>query len=985
LIDVMGAKRQYRRKTRRFHILAEKEFTQAAHPCPYHALNALCEELYGMTIEQVIDEKRRNTKWYKDHKDDRWFEGCDTKHFTSVFQTYSALSGLPKWLLFTFHKSMRAGGLGAALSNIEANRTQMGPLMQQFAWTAKMRLTKTTGRTYGGQAAVLGTTYANQAVTKGSRNIQRNAFMLAPSQKKGERGVLSAHVGELKRDDKLAEVSDWVYDPTKQAPNEYDYQLVKKVLAASRKDFSGEACTQSAARIADEGQDAVIAYAVRALDVRVGAAEHTRLFTRAQLALLTAIRGMPRDEMRDYLEVNLVPFAKERANTTRIFFRTKYFEREKGGKEFDFEAAKVTLAKVDGMTRPELLALLKKIPGSGTVTMLELAAACHGLTDQDDIEAFLEYCQTHKTLRTGKSEFRKTTIDLLSKADGAAYTRAMATLNVKGTSRDWSPAAEAEITNWIVEAEKNGTMRLPKFIIRHLLPACTETRRDGRTYESVADKIKNLVRKSLRFELSEARSKMAEGASDGSGMSSEEDDGRPATARGLRARLLLQQSAVRRSSSSKKKEEEEEEEEEDVRNRGGVNARHKQKSSSTSARGSRGNANDDDADDTANTSKRGRTRSREDNRRRRKVGVGTSPKHKSRQKDDADDEKEERKTKKKKKKKRRDRYNDDDDDDDDDDADDDDADDDDADAGPGTSRRQQGPQQKRQQQGVGGRGGGAAGNGGPGGPAPLYFVLPPNGLQAYTGGHDYDPQLPYTYVRDHNGNIIANRLHGLRQAAHLGRGQPVDPLNNTFSCGGHFVPAWVVPLAADPAAGDKHNGVFRVLAGSRLIRTQCYCCSFPIKVNDLVYAILPRGLLCVHYPCFRALTCNYVHSRMQASLCRQIPAALFWAISANMTHPPRNANPATWRYTWTYIEAVDFWVALKLSGALPAVLNNGPINLIPNVDYATVLQYGAILQCCGKTPQQLAVAWPQQRQHIRRLMTPAFLAAHIPAGLPTFM
>ena len=227
-----------------------------------------------------------------------------------------------------------------------------------------------------------------------------------------------------------------------------------------------------------------------------------------------------------------------------------------------------------------------------------------------------------------------------------------------------------------------------------------------------------------------------------------------------------------------------------------------------------------------------------------------------------------------------------------------------------------------------------------------------------------------------NNVPILGSNHGLNIMPVDGVGVlPIDGLNAAYNCDNWYDPHWIQPHSQRPLMSAKSASA----ADGADVNLMCLCCGWRFKEGDVYFFSSIHTTMKIHYPCRLSALMDYDLCRFEACLCRQTPPLLSWAVSRNDGHhmPPGN-DPLTWT-RWTYMEVVDMLVALKLSGNFP-VGPPYPPHLPPGA-WVTALQYAPILRSTGKTIAQVELSWTNQRQHIPRLMTAAFLNAVVLPGI----
>jgi hypothetical protein len=979
---------------------------------PLVCLEAISIEKFGRTLEELLVEKNERTRWWKKNRKIKFFEGCHTTYFANLLKKYASIAGMPLGLKLTLHTASRSGGLDGAMRNVEQGKVGNDSVNSNFGWNGKGALSKIAKASYGGTQAVTQRVYANQLTNPGAKHIYRSDFV--PKPVAGEiRGPLSHLVDELRRDSFLQGVK-WIHDPEKAGGScEDDWDLVKRVLDdrdaenRERDELLEEDGLSENARKKVRNH-AVMLCGLVSLGVEQGFKSETALFRESKQAILREIRGMPRDVMKDWVLNSMLVDSDARKSWKQI--RKEYYSDDDAEMSdtdyttleamFDVKKVREAYKKVGEMTLQQLVETVVKQRAEEPLTFSEIVALHLKTNLKDELQAFA----THYKI---KAKFWNPSP--MSAEDSVAYEKACLTLNKRGSKREWSDAASSELQSFLRQHKGEfGVMRLPRYISCFVIPSCPLVRADGRTALHIKDKVRNLKLMAFRIMRREAEETMQkerydDTSEDSSGESSDEENA-------MRKKRSRRERVQKKSPHQKKSKVRRPEKSGEKRRNSSI----AQSPSRKSAVDERANIDIDFSDDSEvevlltvppsvgikkpsplledgrdsgdsdievwsfvsdvsipsvnNSSKQ--IGSRVDKPRindsgRNVISGGRSGRVGSVGESRGGNDREV--------------------------------------LGMGrggassSGRLVRGDVGGRGRLASGGRGrgGGGGGNGdgwgGGGGndnDGVNFFVMPQGGLQAYSGDYQYgNPwQNPFTFVMDQQGNVVPNTLHGLHQPGVLGAGLPVDVNNPCFSCSGVFDPAWIVPLSPNPQIGNKHNGCFKVTANSHFDGLQCYICSFLFRPNQVAVALEQRNLLPVHYCCSIARVFDYVYSRFQACLCQQFVPELLWAISANEHQPPRNAPP-TWSYTWTYIEVIDLFVALKLSGNLPPMLPpfNAPPQVPPGVDWDVVLSYGPVLRSTRKTAAMLERAWTSQRQHIRTLMTPAFLTAAVAPGLQTNM
>ena len=84
---------------------------------------------------------------------------------------------------------------------------------------------------------------------------------------------------------------------------------------------------------------------------------------------------------------------------------------------------------------------------------------------------------------------------------------------------------------------------------------------------------------------------------------------------------------------------------------------------------------------------------------------------------------------------------------------------------------------------------------------------------------------------------------------------------------------------------------------------------------------------------------------------------------------------------WVYIEVIDLFVALKLSGYLPPQVHGENVIVNNPINWDRVLSFSPILRSNSKTVQQIKKKWENERMHMFRYMTVAFFQVQIADGL----
>ena len=232
-------------------------------------------------------------------------------------------------------------------------------------------------------------------------------------------------------------------------------------------------------------------------------------------------------------------------------------------------------------------------------------------------------------------------------------------------------------------------------------------------------------------------------------------------------------------------------------------------------------------------------------------------------------------------------------------------------------------------------------------------VIPQNALQ----GDHFDPRIPkytagFTYqhstltytANTHVG--IANEYHGLLQPPQLGNGLHMDENYIYYTNFGQFNPAWIVELQG---MGDgmckttTRNTGFCMACGYKLVN--------PLRPDERVkyYIVEPNHGHAnqrnyVHYACSLSHLIRYNIVRFNACKCLFEPGSLEWAVSQNNDYHGQGQR-------WTYVEFIDLFVALKLSGE--------QLNIIKN--WARVLRFAPILRLKGRTLGQLTNKYVQMQ------------------------
>jgi hypothetical protein len=245
----------------------------------------------------------------------------------------------------------------------------------------------------------------------------------------------------------------------------------------------------------------------------------------------------------------------------------------------------------------------------------------------------------------------------------------------------------------------------------------------------------------------------------------------------------------------------------------------------------------------------------------------------------------------------------------------------------------------------------------------------PNVTPRYTGGYSY-PGHTYTYTAP-NHETAAALHHGMNQLSVYGWGYELNPNNLHYTCHGLYDATWIVPIELPRYYNTTRPTGWCVFCGFFLTN--------PERQNEPVgyYNALPASgaenyLNYVHYACSKSHLIHYSKVRYQASLCLYFPQVLAWALSSNQ-HRHKHQD------SFTYMELIDLFVGLKLSGELDRPLDKK--------NWIRVRRYCFILRLQGKTTEQMKRKYRAYKVNNRytRYFTPAFMQTVIiydPTTLP---
>jgi hypothetical protein len=224
-------------------------------------------------------------------------------------------------------------------------------------------------------------------------------------------------------------------------------------------------------------------------------------------------------------------------------------------------------------------------------------------------------------------------------------------------------------------------------------------------------------------------------------------------------------------------------------------------------------------------------------------------------------------------------------------------------------------------------------------------------IPRYTGGFRYANHMTLTYTA-HTHNGLAATQHGMLQAANEGHGLAIDPNNLIFNNHHRYIPNWVRPLVLGNCWTTVRDTGW------------CMACSYKLvnprdQERETYYSPTPASphpnyAYYLHYPCAHSHLVDYNTVRFNAVMALYNPHQLRWAVSQNNGSQGRGQK-------WAYIEVVDLFIALKLSGQLqPDQLQAGHLQADLK-DWNLVLRYAPVLQVRGRNTQMIARKFHQMK------------------------
>jgi hypothetical protein len=211
----------------------------------------------------------------------------------------------------------------------------------------------------------------------------------------------------------------------------------------------------------------------------------------------------------------------------------------------------------------------------------------------------------------------------------------------------------------------------------------------------------------------------------------------------------------------------------------------------------------------------------------------------------------------------------------------------------------------------------------------------PGIIPRYTGGFTHAHNT-YTFTAP-NHETAAAVHHDLVQLARYGHGYAVNQMNIYFTCNGLYNEGWIVPLIFTPYLVTERPGGWCVGCGFYLVEPHQ-----PFNDVSFYYTIpesgCPNYANYFHYACAKSHFSKYNLIRYQASLCLYYPHVLEWALSSNQLHHKNQDS-------FTYVELIDLFVGLKLSGYLDQQNTRKK--------WKRIRQFCFILRLNGKTEEQM--------------------------------
>jgi hypothetical protein len=205
-----------------------------------------------------------------------------------------------------------------------------------------------------------------------------------------------------------------------------------------------------------------------------------------------------------------------------------------------------------------------------------------------------------------------------------------------------------------------------------------------------------------------------------------------------------------------------------------------------------------------------------------------------------------------------------------------------------------------------------------------------NNVPYFLGGFTYD-------ISSQTWSVPGLNPHGNLSDVGMGIDMNMDPTNVEFIEHRMFNPNWIVPLGnltmvqiTQRSTGSCFGCGWKLVNPQQPNRYIRYCPEVSPRSGSINYSTY------LHYSCSRSYIISYNRMRHAAALCLYSPHILKWGVSFS-TGQKGNKVP------WTYVEIIDLFVGLKLSGYFDA----------PQKPWELVFKHCLILQLTNKTTRQM--------------------------------